>query len=49
MVDKTRLTPQQFSKRSGGISVPGSGDIPSLRNLPTVTDTGTQAQAQGCG
>ena len=46
MVDKTKLTPQQFSKRSGGIAVPGSGDIPSLRNLPTVTDTGTEAQAR---
>ena len=46
MVDKVRLTPQQFSKRGGGISVPGSGDIPSLRNIRTVQDTGTEAQAR---
>lgn len=45
MVDKVKLSPSQFSKRSGGLSVPGSGDVPSLRNLPTVRDVGTEAQA----
>ena len=46
MVDKVKLNPMQFSKRSGGLSVPQAGDIPSLRNLPAVQDVGTESQAK---
>lgn len=44
MVD-IKLTPRDFSKRSGGIGVPQQGSVPSLRNLPGVRDVGTEAQA----
>lgn len=44
MVD-IKLTPRDFSKRSGGIGVPQQGSVPSLRNLPSVRDVGTEAQA----
>jgi hypothetical protein len=46
MVDKVKLNPMQFSKRSGGLSVPQSGSIPSLRNIPAVQDVGTESQAK---
>lgn len=47
MVDKVSIDPKTFSKRGGGaVGVPQLESIPSLRNIGTVQDVGTQAQAQ---